>query len=137
MKLTCIALILCQCGFVYGLPIYKKELKEMYAKEQMRLLNNNIKMDYIRIFREIEERAKAGKNESHFMLQCEYYYTAMEHHCIKSNSPAYLQENGILTLYPLNLTLYTKKIIKKFTETFPDSIIYKKETNCCDYRISW
>jgi len=116
---------------VSSAPVY--ELRGMYKKEKIRVLESNIQMDFRRIALDIMSQAKKGETESQFTLKCEYQRNGMGL-CVKTRNQLLFVSSE--KMVKNNLTLYTNKIVERLKTTFPDSTITKL-AQCCEYHIDW
>ena len=131
MQLFIILLLL---SGVYSLPIYKKELRNMHELEQRSRIAQFIIGDADGIYNQVLREALKGKNEYKFVIRCS--------HIIRNNGECYLKrpEEEQDSLYKIPYEAYTKLLLKRLNQIFPDSdiaqITQNKQT-CCDYLISW
>ena len=127
MKLFLILLL--YCTFTYGLPIYKKDLRNMHKIEKNKILLKMIGEDFIHISEQIYREAKTGKSECQFELRCEYHLL-INGQCILSRDNSNIQ-------FIMPYKSYTQILLQKINQTFPDSNIIQINKPCCSYIISW
>ena len=116
---------------------YKKNLRDLYEKETIKIIQEIIDNKYKIIYENIINTAKYGLNESKFTIFCEKE--------IGSQLPEHIQKHMFNILPKEN---FTTKILDKIKETFPDSTINKVEKKydpnidghygkCNEYTLSW
>lgn len=121
--------------FVFGLfclgqalPVYRKDLRNLYEVEQHKIKTQIILADFNHITELIYQEAKRGHLECDFDLPCAYK-NLINGECILTGR----EENA----FPFELTYYTRILLQKINQTFPDSQIVRLKAPCCTYRISW
>ncbi len=114
-------------GLGQALPVYRKDLRNLYEVEQHKIKTQMILADFNHIIELIYQEAKRGHLECDFDVRCAYK-NLINGQCILTN-----EENG----FPFELTYYTRILLQKINHTFPDSQIVRLKAPCCTYRISW
>lgn len=129
-------LVLLLCVFTQGLPIYRKDLRNLHKLEKNKIIARRILGDFNRISQEIYQAATLGKNETRFELQvCSHTIGAMDGECRENRNNNNGIQYGIQFEMPSNA--YKHILIKKIGQTFPDSKIVQIKKPCCLYMIYW
>jgi len=119
---------------------HKYQLRGMYEKEKIFILNQFVEGFVDALYDDILMEAKLGNNLHEFTILC---YERRGRKCIdhyKQFKREFQREIGsdLLTLYNIGEQELISNITEKIKEAFPDSNLTKHYRNCCDYYIlSW